>query len=386
MNILFFCVHPIVATEGGISRISDSLIQIFRNNGHNVFILSEKRETITDDEWSFCLPNNNYDEMCLSYVIDLCKDSKIDLIINQSSLNKRVVFFFEKMVNKYPIRICSCIHNCTKTPILNYAYQKEFFLRQHKMSFLFYVLKTKFAKKILLFLYILKYKKLYSKLAKISESVVVLDEKLIPEFQIFIPKKYYNKIKVAPNCLPIRNWNCNEEKKKIILWVASVNIEVKRIDLILNAWKEIYLSNPEWNLFILGDGPNMGFAKDFVKKHNIQNISFEGRVNPFPYYEKASLLAVTSTHESFSLVIIEAQQHKVVPVVINSFPVASTLIQDGINGILVNQFDYRDFAKNMNRLMKNEALLKKVSSTCQENIFKYSPEYVYNTYWKKILG
>lgn len=387
MNILFFCVRPVVATDGGVSRITDSLVKVFRDHGHNVFILSAKKNASDNvDKNQYYLPNCFYDLNCLSETLLLCKRNKIDLIINQSSMDKSAVLFFAKLRKNYFVKFFSCIHNCTETPILNYAYQKEFGLRKKRMAFVFYILKNNWIKKILRFFYILKYRKLYTMVAESSDRVLVLNDKLVKEFQIFIPEKYHSKISVVPNCLPIRDWFSQTNKEKILLWVGRLDVSVKRIDLMLNIWKKIYKDNLEWKLFVLGDGPYFDFAKKFAKDNGLKNIFFEGRVNPYPYYEKASLLALTSTHESFSLVTLEALQHKVVPIIMNTFPFASSLIKNAENGLLVNDFTCESMATSIDLLMKNDELRCRMSEKGPLSALSFSPESVYCKYWAHLLG
>ena len=114
MKILFFCDHPIIATDGGISRITDSLVHVFRNYGHKVFILSAKKwENANVDKLHFYLPNDKYDEECLNYMVGFYRDNEIDFIVNQSATNKQVISFFECVKARCPIKVLSCIHNCT---------------------------------------------------------------------------------------------------------------------------------------------------------------------------------------------------------------------------------------------------------------------------------
>lgn len=385
MNILFFHDHPIVATDGGISRITDSLVGVFRNYGHKVFILSAKKwPNAKVDEKHFYLPNSKYDDECLSFAVQFCRDNKIDLIISQSS-TKYSVPFWGKLKKEVPVKLFSYMHNCPLTPILNYAYQNEFFLRKKKLAPFFYLLKTKVVKKILTVLYFFKYRNLYTEIADISDRVLVLNDKLVTEFQFFIPKNLYSKITAVPNCLPMREWNSNAKKEKILLWVGRIDVSIKRIDLMLNAWRSLCNSKLDWKLFVLGDGPYLDWAKNFAEINHLKNVFFEGRVDPYPYYEKASLLAVTSSHESFSLVTLEALQHNVVPVVMNTFPFASTLIKNGENGILVENYNYESLANALDMLMKNEKMINNIATNGTCSALKYSPQCIYDGYWAKLL-
>lgn len=385
MNILFFHDHPIVATDGGISRITDSLVGVFSNYGHNVFIVSAKKWVDANVvEKHFYLPNSRYDKECLSFAVQFCKDNKIDLIISQSS-NKFSVPFWKNLKKEVSVKLFSYIHNCPLTPIKNYAYQKEFFLKRWYLTPFYYLLKNKAIIKLLKTVYFFKYRNYYSEIADVSDKVLVLNDKLVAEFQFFIPKKLYSKITVVPNCLPIREWNSNAKKEKILLWVGRIDVSVKRIDLMLDAWRLLYKRNSEWKLYVLGDGPYLNYVKNYAQINHFQNIFFEGRVNPYRYYEKASLVAVTSSHESFSLVTLEALQHNAVPVVMNTFPFASTLIKNGENGILVDVYNYKSLAKALESLMNNESMIRALSKNGPRSASKYSPDNIYKMYWKQIL-
>ena len=63
---------------------------------------------------------------------------------------------------------------------------------------------------------------------------------------------------------------------------------------------------------------------------------------------------LTSEYEGFGLVVAEAMNHGVVPVVYNSFESAKDLITDGYNGALIEKpFSVSHFAKVVQELMEN---------------------------------
>ena len=62
---------------------------------------------------------------------------------------------------------------------------------------------------------------------------------------------------------------------------------------------------PEWNLKIIGDGPDK--KKLEYMSRRLDRISFLGFQNPEPYYREASILCMTSNHEGFGMVLIESR-------------------------------------------------------------------------------
>ena len=87
----------------------------------------------------------------------------------------------------------------------------------------------------------------------------------------------------------------------------------------LRIWKQVESKHPDWNLLMLGDGPSWKEMKELSKSLGLQRVSFSGRVQPEVYYKKSSILCVTSVHESFSLVTLEAQRAGCVPILNNAF-------------------------------------------------------------------
>ena len=76
--------------------------------------------------------------------------------------------------------------------------------------------------------------------------------------------------------------------------------------------------------------------KEYVKTHNIERVSFYGfqKEPPRRFYEKASILLLTSDLEGFGLVIIEAMQFGVVPVVYGSYVAVYDIISNGVDGFI----------------------------------------------------
>ena len=90
----------------------------------------------------------------------------------------------------------------------------------------------------------------------------------------------------------------------------------------------------------------------FLSRHYTEDaLQFEGVQEPAPYYRKARILCLTSTHEGMPMVINEALSYGCVPVVFNSFHAAEDMLPDRETGRLIPPFSLRLFAREMDELM-----------------------------------
>ena len=64
-------------------------------------------------------------------------------------------------------------------------------------------------------------------------------------------------------------------------------------------------------------------------------------------FKLATILCMTSASESFGLVLVEAMSYGVIPFAFNSFPAVTDIIQNGINGFLVEPFDIEQYAERL---------------------------------------
>ena len=93
----------------------------------------------------------------------------------------------------------------------------------------------------------------------------------------------------------------------------------KRVLRILQTWALLEQRYPDWRLTIVGDGPDRVNLENQVFESQLENVSFEGFQNPRGYYERASILLLTSEFEGFPLVLPECMSFGVVPAVYGSY-------------------------------------------------------------------
>ncbi|WAI88442.1 GalNAc-alpha-(1-_4)-GalNAc-alpha-(1-_3)-diNAcBac-PP-undecaprenol alpha-1,4-N-acetyl-D-galactosaminyltransferase [Psychrobacter sp. SC65A.3] len=154
-------------------------------------------------------------------------------------------------------------------------------------------------------------------------------------------KKINAKIKSIPN--PSSYENIKHEPSldfKVALAVGRLTY-VKGFDMLINAWAIFCQDNSEWKLRIVGSGEEerslklqasiLGISKriDFIPvTKNIQK-----------YYETSSYYCLSSRFEGFGLVMVEAQSFGLPVVAFNCDVGPSDIIENGINGYLVEKND-----------------------------------------------
>jgi glycosyltransferase involved in cell wall biosynthesis len=192
------------------------------------------------------------------------------------------------------------------------------------------------------------------------------------------------KTYVIPNTIKLTKVFA-EKKVDEVLWVGHFDSDCKRPDLMLRAWSQIEQDNPRWELIMLGDGPTLVEMKMLASKLGLRRVRFKGRMPSGKYYQRAKIQCVTSTHEAFPLVLLEALQSKAVPIAFNSFPMASILIKNGQNGVLIKPFAVNDFSRALNKLMNNDDYRDDLMKNSEMTLKQFSNENVYKL-WMNLFN
>ena len=101
-------------------------------------------------------------------------------------------------------------------------------------------------------------------------------------------------------------------------------------------------------LFTWHGGEPMMRPLSFYKKAvelQVKNVQFMGYQDPKQYLIDGAFLLMASNQEGFGMVIIEAQQCGCVPIVVDSYSTVHDIIDDGINGILVENNNIQRYSE-----------------------------------------
>lgn len=136
----------------------------------------------------------------------------------------------------------------------------------------------------------------------------------------------------------------------------------KGIDLLLRVWSIVEQNDDEWILEIVGDGSEKERLQSLSVSLGLKRVIFSGFTkDPYHKYEGASLFALTSKHEGFSLALVEAANMSLPSVAFDCPNGPREIIIDGKNGFIVPPYDVDLYAEHLLRIMKDDDLRNSLS-------------------------
>lgn len=166
------------------------------------------------------------------------------------------------------------------------------------------------------------------------------------------------------------------KKKKQVLFVGRIFEYHKRLSYILKVWQMVEQETlyDEWNLMIVGDGPDMESTKRLAENLHLRRASFAGFQNPRSFYEESSIFVMTSSLEGFGMTLVEAQQYACVPIVMDTYSSLHDIITDGENGIITPDNALSLYASKLMELMSNQKLREQLALNGLETCRKFEVE------------
>lgn len=134
-----------------------------------------------------------------------------------------------------------------------------------------------------------------------------------------------------------------------------------------------------YTLTVVGSGEEEHTLKQLTKSLGLENrISFEGhQTNPYPYLKKADFFLLTSEHEGFPNVLLEANALGT-PVIAFACPGGITeIIEEGINGRSVTNSEVNELVLTIKRLSEKTFIPSKVILSVKE---RFSHEIIMKKY------
>ncbi len=165
-----------------------------------------------------------------------------------------------------------------------------------------------------------------------------------------------------------RKYNIN--KRDIVLIYIGRLVFEKGLDILLLSFKKLKNKFSKLKLIIVGGGPTRKKLKIIIKNKQINDVVFFGLIDFIKIPEIlncADLFVLPSAFEGTSLAVLEAIACGV-PVI--SFEVGdmNKIIDDGVNGYLVKDRNYIDFANAIEKGIKTRNIMK---GKCSAMIKKY---------------
>lgn len=328
---------------GGVQKVADLLARFFISKGHKVFFLIHERKE--EDCYKYPVPIyylpgiNFFSKINIDFYHQLLHELSVDIVINHDASNNRSLLFLNtgnhcvKKISLHHndplIRLNKINKNPGKTKLI-----PGFLLQKYKLY------KTKKELKFLL---------------NESHKVVLLSK----AFLDCIEKKtslISNKLLAISNPIILSGDKVIFNKKKQILFVGRIELKQKRLDYLLIIWSRVFEACTDWELIIVGDGPDKNYIELRAEEMHLKKIYFKGYMDPEPYYQDAAIICLTSDYEGFGMVLIEAMQHGVVPIAFNNWASVKDIIVNNETGMLVPTNDVENYITKLIEIIKNEKL------------------------------
>lgn len=198
--------------------------------------------------------------------------------------------------------------------------------------------------------------------------------------KVALVKKFNENITVIPN--PLRNINDTyyKEYNKRIISVGRL-VSTKKFDELIRIFYAIKNAE-DWELLILGEGPEEKKLRSLIKKLDIgHKVKLIGAVKDVDkYFAKASVFAFTSISEGFPNALSEAVAFPLACIAYDCPSGPSDIIQDGKNGFLIPCKDKILFEKYLEKLILSTELRNKFTQDYILYRHKLNAENICNKY------
>lgn len=159
----------------------------------------------------------------------------------------------------------------------------------------------------------------------------------------------------------------------------------KGFDRLIDAWSIVNMQHPDWVLRIYGDGmrqqlqqqiDRLGIASSCILEHSTPDIDEK--------YCESSIFALSSRYEGFGMVIIEAMACGIPPVSFACPCGPRDIIDDGKNGLLVENGNIEMLAGKICYLIENDEIRRKMGQQARIDVERFKIEQIAGQ-WKELF-
>jgi glycosyltransferase involved in cell wall biosynthesis len=174
-----------------------------------------------------------------------------------------------------------------------------------------------------------------------------------------------------------------------VVCVSRLSYE-KGVDVLLQSWRLVHKELPQARLLIVGDGSLKRQLLRMVEALEIAEcVEFTGERDDIPAQLRRSSIAVSpSRHEGMPNAVLEAMACGL-PCVATRVSGSEDIIEQGVNGLLVEIEDYQGMARALLTLLRDPALTRKLGYAARSTIeqryaLEHSMELYIELYYKMV--
>lgn len=167
----------------------------------------------------------------------------------------------------------------------------------------------------------------------------------------------------------------NEKSQECVSYEFSKNFnlitvgslfKVKGFDNLITACRRLYIEGLNFQLIILGEGPERGNLESLIAEFNLEkHVKLLGyKNNPYKYISKSDLFVSSSRAEGYSLVVAEALVLQT-PILSTKGTSASDILLNGEYGMMVEN-SIEGLYEGMAKIIKNKQIYKELQNKSKE--------------------
>ena len=342
-RIMIILTPAFVPTAGGVQMSTSKMARWFSSVGHEVKVFSfataghelpEYAEfTHAEKPGGSTLPAN------LANLVEAVRAFRPDVLINQMPYEHEIG---ETLLKEKDYLLLGCLRNT----LYSVKGDLDGFINRAVPGFLRPLFRNPFGRALSLKRHRRAHATDLQRILKTYDYFVMFGPPNLEELEYFLPGYDREKIRLIPNSIP-EVADSPPRKEKRILWLGRLSKAQKQAELIPEVWRGVCERLPDWQLDVVGDGPDRAEIERQVTESGLPRVSFHGRQVPDDYYRRAAIFFMTSAFEGFPNTLVEAQSYAAIPVVFDSYPVASWIVDDGKSGFLIKPFDIDAMAERI---------------------------------------
>lgn len=189
-------------------------------------------------------------------------------------------------------------------------------------------------------------------------------------------KQIYDRdISIVPNGIDLEKFKIPSESKKgrdakTIVFVGRLH-PVKGVRYLLQAMKIVHAEMPDAKLILVGDGEERENLESLTNSLGIREcVEFAGKVpheRIQDYMNQAEVFVLPSLSEGFPVTILEAMACGL-PIVATNVRGIPNIVEEGVNGYLVNVKSPDEMAERILFLLQNDEMRERMSANNREKV------------------
>ncbi len=184
---------------------------------------------------------------------------------------------------------------------------------------------------------------------------------------------------IIPNMVTALPYVRRQYKAPVVIGAVGRFMHKKGFDLFIEALNTLQQQGIEFRAILAGDGEQKKNLMHLRSQYKLDaKLKMPGWIdNMSEFYADIDILVLPSRIESFGVVLLEAMSHST-PIIATKAPGPLSIIQHGVDGLLVEKEDPAALASAIKRLIHNAASANNLAKNANAKVWDY--------YADKVIG